>query len=167
MAKGKPLIFSKKPGSEVRRAAKVKAESAFKAGALPQKPPADLAGMPEARAAWRQLMRAHRALPGELFNELDRDYLIAFCLAVQARARALDLERAMSLKWAAGEVDISTLLSTRSELRQTIRLCSDLSKQLFATPKSRGGVTPSARQPTPEEVVDFELQQLNKILGDG
>jgi hypothetical protein len=52
------------------------------------------------------------------------------------------------------------------ELRQTIRLVSDLEKQVYATPKSRGGVSPAPREATPEEVIAAEMRDLDKLLGD-
>jgi hypothetical protein len=166
MARGKPLILSRKPGSEVRARKKSEAESSFRTSALPSNPPAALAGMKAARAAWRSLMKAHGQLPGELFNALDRDFVIGYCLAVQARQRALDLEKKVALEYVAGAAGLSVLLAVRVELRQTIRLVADLEKQIYASPKSRGGVSPEPREATPEEIVKRELEDLNNMLGE-
>ena len=114
---------------------------------LPRNPPRELIGMAVARAAWRSLMREHRKLPGELLSGLDRAFLIGYCLAVEARARALDLEHKATLLCATGQVDLKSLLSVRAELRQATRLVSDLEKQIYGTPKSRAGVTPEPRKP--------------------
>jgi hypothetical protein len=117
MARGKPEILSREPGSEPRRQRKNSAESAFKAGQLPHTPPAELKSMPAARAAWRGLMRAHDQLPGELFNGLDRGFLIGYCLAVEARQRAIDLQNALTDKYKAGHMpaDLKDLLAARVE----------------------------------------------------
>jgi hypothetical protein len=141
------------------------AESAFRSGALPKNPPAALAGMPAARAAWRSLLRAHATLPGELFNGLDRDFLIGYCLAVQARQRAMDLEKSVLEQYETGRAKLIELLKARVELRQTLRLVADLEKQIYATPKSRGGVSPEPREETPEQVIERELDELDKLIG--
>jgi len=165
--RGKPSILSREDRNKKRAARKKDAESAFRTGALPRTPPAVLAGMKAAQAAWRSLMRAHAELPGELFNGLDRDFLIGYCLAVQARQRALDLEKTIAGKYQAGEAaGLSALLAVRVELRQAIRLTSDLEKQLYCTPRSRGGISPAPREATPEEIVERELRDLNKLLED-
>jgi hypothetical protein len=164
--RGKPLFLSRKPGSEPRAERKRRAESAFAGGSLPNAPPAELAGMPAAKHAWRKLMRAHAALPGELFNGLDRGFLIGYCLAVQGRENALELSNQLTEKYSKGEADIKELIQVRTELRQSIRLVSDLEKQLYATPKSRGGVAPAPREATPEEIIANELRELNKELGE-
>jgi hypothetical protein len=166
MARGKPLILSRSPGSEARARKKSAAESSFRTSALPSNPPAALAGMKAAQSAWRALMRAHADLPGELFSALDRDFMIGYCLAVQARQRALDLEKAVEEKYQAHEAELSALLAVRVELRQTLRLVADLEKQVYATPKSRGGVSPAPREATPEEVVQRELDDLDSLLGE-
>ncbi len=163
MARGKPLILSRKPGSKTREESKRGRESAFEAGALPKSPPADLAGLPAARAAWRAIMRAHAQLPGELFNALDRDYLVGYCLAVQNRRNALALAADLAAKYARGEVALECLLKVRAELRQSIRLVSDLEKQLYANPKSRGGVSPEKREKTAQELIDQELAELQRL----
>jgi len=161
MTRGKPLILSRKPGSEVREERKRKAEGAFQAGSLPKGPPAELKGMLTARRAWRKLKKAHDQLPGQLFNGLDRGFLVGYCLAVEARQRALDLEGEVRKRFEEGKFDLENLIKVRAELRMAIRLCSDLEKQLYASPKSRGGVDPGARELTPEEVIERELQDLD------
>jgi phage terminase small subunit len=166
MARGKPSILSREDRNKKRAARKEKAESAFRTGALPKSPPAALDGMKAARAAWRALMRAHANLPGELFNGLDRDFLINYCLAVEARARALELEATITKKFITGELVIDVLIKARVELRQTIRLVADLEKQVYATPKSRGGVAPAAKELTPEQIVQREMDELNKMIGE-
>jgi len=163
--RGKPLILSRDPGSKTREKKKKRAESAFAAGQLPHNPPAELKDMPAARAAWRSLMRAHGRLPGELFNGLDRGFLVGYCLAVQARAKAQELADQMTAKYTKGEAAMDVLLKARVELRMTIRLVSDLEKQLYCTPKSRGGVAPAAREKTPEELIADELAELDKEIG--
>jgi hypothetical protein len=162
--RGKPSILSRDPGVETRRQRKKSAESAFAAGHLQQSPPAELKGMPAARAAWRSLMRAHDQLPGELFNRLDRGFLIGYCLAVEARQRAIDLEKELANKYTVGHMpnDLKDLISVRVELRQSLRLVSDLEKQLYATPKSRGGVAPAAREKTAGEIIADELHDLDR-----
>jgi hypothetical protein len=164
--RGKPSILSREDRNKKRTQRKSDAESSFRTGALPRNPPAALAGMKAAQSAWRALMRAHAELPGELFNALDRDFVLGYCLAVQARQKALDLEKAVAQKWEAGEVELGALLAVRVELRQSLRLVADLEKQIYASPKSRGGVSPAPREETPEEVVERELNDLDKLLGE-
>jgi hypothetical protein len=166
MTRGKPLILSREPGSKVRAARKRAAEAAFEASALPRNPPAELAGMKAGRAAWRALLKAHSQLPGELFNGLDRQFLIEFCLAVEAQQRALELEKKLAAKYDAGELVLEVLLKARVELRMAMRLVADLSKQVYATPKARGGVSPAGRQPSPEEVIERELAEIDRLLED-
>lgn len=147
----------------VRERRKREAESAFDTGeGLLISPPHELTGARAARAAWRSLMRAHAQLPGELFSSLDRGFLIGYCLAVQARKNALDLERSLTADYKSKLIVLKELLAARVELRQATRLVADLEKQLYATPKARGGVTPGAKQLSPEELIDREL---NEIFG--
>jgi hypothetical protein len=166
MARGKPSIFSREQRSAKRAARKRSAEAALRAGTLPRNPPAELKGLPAARRAWSALLRAHDQLPGELFNGLDRDFLVGYCLAIQARANALDLERMAKGMFVRGEITAKDLLKVRAELRMATRLAADLEKQIYATPKSRGGVTPPARQLSPAEVVERELADYEEMLGD-
>ena len=65
------------------------------------------------------------------------------------------------------EATLQDLLKTRVELRMATRLVADLEKQLFATPKARGGIAPPAKQPTPEEVIAHELEALDDLFEDG
>lgn len=167
MTRGKPLIFSQKAGSSRRERRKRQAEAGWKSGELPRKPPAELKDAPAGRAAWRALLRAHDQLPGDIFNLLDRGFLIGYCLAVQSRARALELERKISGLFDEEKAPLQDLLKVRTELRMATRLVADLEKQLFATPKARGGVAPPARQPTPEEVIAHELEALDDLFEDG
>jgi hypothetical protein len=146
MTRGKPLLFQRDTGGRARLARKRAAESAFQAGRLPKNPPAELSGA-AARAAWRAALRAHSHLPSQLFNELDRSFLIGYCLAVQARADALDLAADLGKKYKAGEEKLPALIKARAELRMATRLVSDLEKQLYMTPKARAGVNP----PPPEQ----------------
>lgn len=166
MTRGKPSLLSRPAGSQARADKKLSAESAFKAGELPKNPPAALKDAPAGRAAWRALMRAHGQLPGELFNGLDRDCLLNYCLAVEARAQALTLAGKVAKLFDEGTTDLQSLLKVRAELRMATRLVGDLEKQLYATPKSRGGVSPAKRSPSPEEVIEHELYQLDRILED-
>ncbi len=122
------------------------AEALMKGTQLPLNPPGALKGMKAARAAWRGLMREHAKLPGQLLSGLDKAFVINYCLAVEARARAMELEDAVNQRYSEGEVELKELLSVRAELRQATRLVSDLEKQLYATPKSRAGVTPESRK---------------------
>ncbi len=166
MARGKPLLFSRKPGSAVRSQRKKAAESAFHAGGLPLNPPPELKGLPYARRAWRELMRAHDQLPGELFNQLDRGFLVGYCLARQARADALQLATNLGKEYTKSGIGFDNLLKARVELRQTTRLVADLEKQIYATPKSRAGVSPESRELTPEELIERELKEVDKLLID-
>ncbi|MDR3577234.1 MAG: hypothetical protein P4L50_25515 [Anaerolineaceae bacterium] len=160
--------MSRDPGAKTRLDRKKAGESAFEAGQLPNNPPAELKGMPAARAAWRALMRAHSQLPGDLFNGLDRGFLVGYCMAVQARQRAIELQEilAANYKLRGLPADLQDLLKSRMELRQSIRLVSDLEKQLYATPKSRGGVSPAARELTPDEIIAREVAELNKQINE-
>lgn len=160
------MLFSRDPGSKERAERKRRAESAFKSGELPKNPPAELKDAPTGRAAWRALMRAHDQLPGELFTGLDRGFLVGYCLAVQARQRAIDLERKVSELFEKGNTALQNLLKVRVELRMATRLVSDLEKQLYGTPKSRAGVTPETKQPTAQEVVARELADLDLWMED-
>jgi len=164
MTRGKPQILSRDPGDETRRQRKKAAESVFRAGQLPHNPPAELKGMSAAMRAWRALMRAHDQLPAELFNGLDRGFLVGYCLAVEARQRAIDLQKVLTDRYNKDHMpaDLKDLMAARVELRQSIRLVSDLEKQLYATPKSRGGVSPPPRERTPEEVIADELADLDR-----
>lgn len=169
MTRGKPLLLSRKPGSRPRADRKRAAESAFKAGALPQNPPAELSGLAAARRAWREIMRAHGQLPGELFNQLDRGFLIGYCLARQGRQDALELVNQLQKDYVNGNNDsdnLKALLAARVELRQSIRLVADLEKQIYATPKARAGVNPGGRELTPEELISRELAEVDKLLLD-
>ena len=91
-------------------------------------------------------MREHEKLPGELLSGLDRAFLVNYCLAVEARARALDLEGVVTKRYSEGAADLKELLAVRAELRQATRLISDMEKQIYGTPKSRAGVTPPPRK---------------------
>ena len=164
MARGKPNILSRKPTDRKRTEAKAEAEEAFRAGDLPNSPPVELRGMPAAQRAWRQLLRAHSQLPGQLFNRLDMDFIIIYCQAVQSRQRAVVMEIAAHKMFLEGHMDLDSLLKIRTELRMSSRLVTDLLKQLFCTPRSRGGVSP-VREETPEQVVEREIADLNKLLG--
>jgi hypothetical protein len=161
MARGKPNLLSRKPTDRKRAEAKAKAEDAFRSGNLPKEPPVELRDMPAAQRAWRKLMKAHDQLPGQLFNGLDRGFLIGYCLAIQARQRALELEGEIRKRFEEGKEDLEDLIKVRAELRMSIRLCTDMEKQLYASPKSRGGVNPEPRELTPEELIERELQDLN------
>jgi hypothetical protein len=165
MARGKPLIFSKKPASSTRRRRKEEAESGFMGSNLSPIPPVELRGMAAARRAWRKIMSAHSKLPGQLFNGLDRDFLIGYCLAIQARHNALQLEKDITKKYSEGVVELADLLKCRTELRMSTRLVGDLEKQMYGTPRSRGGVTPP-----PKEVQDSfldELDEMKSLLREG
>lgn len=165
MTRGKPLILSRKPGSAAREEKKRAAEEAFRSAGLPKAPPAELKGMPAAQRAWRKLMKAHAQLPGQLFNGLDRGFLIGYCLGVQARQRALDLEKDCQKRFDEGSFALEDLIKVRAELRMATRLVIDMEKQIYATPKSRGGISPEPREESPEEVIDRELGDLDKLLG--
>jgi hypothetical protein len=164
MTRGKPLILSRKPGSAAREQRKRAAESSFSSGALPKNPPGELAGMKQARRAWREVMQAHDQLPGELFNALDRGFLIGYCLARQARQDSLELAAQLTKDYKAGIADLKGLIAVRVELRQATRLVADLEKQLYGTPKARAGVSPSPRELTDDELVDQELSEVDKML---
>lgn len=165
--RGKPTLFSKDQGdSRAKTRRKKAAEAAFKDEGLPKEPPYELRGMPAAQAAWRRLIAAHEQLPAELFTGLDRGFLIGYCLAVQGRKTSLVLEKDIAAKYAKGTVELKDLVMVRVELRQSTRLVSDLEKQMFATPKARGGVTPPAKEESPEEVVARELAEFDKFLED-
>lgn len=165
--RGKPTLFSRPAGSRARAEEKKERETAFRSGRLPKNPPAELCDCPAGKSAWRALMRAHAQLPGEIFNQLDRGFLIGYCLAVEGRSRAMDLERSLFIKYRAGEAELAGLLKVRVELRQAVRLVSDLEKQIYGTPKSRAGVSPAAREPSPEEVIEAELREINRLGGLG
>jgi hypothetical protein len=64
-----------------------------------------------------------------------------------------------------GNIELQDLLKVRAELRMSIRLVSDMEKQLYASPKSRGGISPETRELTPEEVIEREIGDLDKLLG--
>ncbi|MHB0923019.1 MAG: hypothetical protein ACYC3H_03520 [Bellilinea sp.] len=166
MARGKPLLFSRKPGSAARSQRKKAAESAFHAGDLPLNPPPELKGLPDGRRAWRELMRAHDQLPGELFNQLDRGFLVGYCLARQARADAQQLAADLGREYKKSGVGFDYLLKARVELRQATRLVADLEKQIYATPKSRAGVSPESRPLTDQELIDRELNEMDRLLLD-
>jgi hypothetical protein len=112
-------------------------------------------------------MRAHDALPGELFNQLDRGFLVGYCLAVEGRSRALELERKIAQAYDAGQAVLQDLLRVRVELRQSTRLVADLEKQIYGTPKSRAGVSPPGREATAEEVIERELAEIARLGGLG
>ena len=161
MTRGKPLILSRKPGSSVREENKREAEAAFRTPALPKTPPLELHGMPAAKKAWRKLAKAHAQLPGQLFNSLDLGYLIGYCLAVQARQKAIELEEETNHRYLAGELNLSDLIKVRSELRMAVRLCGDMEKQIYGTPKSRGGISPESKDDDPMEA---EMRSMMKLL---
>jgi hypothetical protein len=165
MTRGKPLILSRKPGSTIREDRKREAEDAFRANDLPNSPPPELYGMHVAQKTWRQLMKANSELPDNIFNGLDKGFLINYCQAVEAKQRALDLEDECRQRFERGELELENLLKTRIELRMATRLVADLEKQLYATPKSRAGVNPRARELTTEELISRELSDLD-FLGD-
>jgi phage terminase small subunit len=167
MTRGKPLIFSREnEGNNSRVKAKREAEERVKAGALPKSPPAELADMPAAKAAWRELTRAADALPAPLFNGLDRASLVGYCLARQAREDAKALALQVHKAYTAGDVELKSLLAVRVELRQASRLAADLEKQLYLSPKSRAGVNPEPRELSEEEKLKAELDNLENLLGD-
>jgi hypothetical protein len=164
MSRGKPNIISRKPTDRKRTEAKAEAEAAFRSGDPPSTPPVELRGMPHAQRAWRKLMKAHSQLPGQLYNRLDQDFIILFCQSVQSRQRAVVMEIAAHKMFVEGHFELDDLLKVRTELRMSTRLCADLLKQLFCTPRSRGGVSP-VREESAAEVVERELLDLNKLLG--
>lgn len=166
MTRGKPLILSRKPGSAPREQRKRAAESSFAAGALPIHPPGELAGMRAARRAWREVMQAHDQLPGELFNALDRGFLIGYCLARQGRQDSLELAAALKKKYDAGNAGLKDLIAARVEFRQATRLVADLEKQLYGTPKARAGVSPAPREKSDEELIDQEMSEVDRMLLD-
>lgn len=164
--RGKPLILSRPLGTSARRAAKAEAEAGFQSGALPRNPPVELAGMAAGRAAWRGLMKAHDALPSPLYNLLDRGALLIYCQAVQACQDARGLAKTIAARFEKGEAELKDLIAARTELRQSARLVSDLSKQLYLTPRSRGGIAPPPRELSPEEVIAAELRDMDNLFGD-
>lgn len=165
MTRGKPLILSRKPGSTIREEKKRESEEAFHANDLPKTPPQELHGMPAAKKAWRRLMKANSELPDDLFNTLDKGFLINYCQAVEAKQRALDLEEEARQSYQEGQINLEDLIKTRVELRMATRLIADLEKQLYATPKSRAGVNPRTRELSTEELISRELSDLD-FLGD-
>lgn len=210
MTRGKPTLFSRETHDAARAQRKQAAESAFHSRVrLPKSPPAQLDGLPAAQAAWRALLKVHSDLPADLLSGLDRDFLIGYCLAVQMRTNALELERIVTERYRAGQAELSDLrelvsavidrcqagkeelsellklenlvtdrrqaaqaeyselIKARAELRQTVRLVSDLEKQIYATPKSRAGVVPLAREESPQEVVEREMRDLDRLLEEG
>lgn len=161
MARGKPNLLSRKPTDRKRTETKAESEKAFRSGNLPKAPPAELKNMPAAQRAWRRLMRAHEKLPSELFNGLDFGFLLAYCQSVQARQRAQELEEKIRRRFARGRSELEDLIRVRVELRQATRLVVDMEKQLYCTPKSRGGVSPEPRELSPEELIERELRDLD------
>jgi hypothetical protein len=164
MTRGKPLIMSLQPGSKVRERSKRDAESAFKSSRLPKNPPSELQDHEEARRAWRALMRAHERLPAELFNSLDRGFLVNYCLAVQARADAQKLAKSIFESYEEGKSELQDLLKARVELRMSTRLVADLEKQIYATPKSRAGVSPDSKPRPGDDAIDGELSRYAEIF---
>lgn len=164
MTRGKPLLLSRKPGSRVREDRKRAEESAFNAGKLPQNPPPELSGLTDARRAWRELMVEHDQLPGELFNGLDRGFLVGYCMARQARQDALRLAKTLAKEYKKSGIGLDNLFKARVELRQSTRLVADLEKQIYATPKSRAGVNPAARELTPAELIEREVSEVDRML---
>jgi hypothetical protein len=105
------------------------------------------------------LARVHSQIPGDLVSGLDRNFLVGYCLAVEGRQRALELERIVTSQYIDGIVELDSLLRVRAELRMSIRLVTDLEKQIYGTPKSRGGVSPAQREISADELIS-ELEKL-------
>jgi hypothetical protein len=161
MSREKPTILSKATHDRTRAQRKLKAEEAFQAGGLPKYPPAELRGMKAAQRTWRMLIRANAQLPANLFNTLDKGFLINYCRAVEAKEKALELELECHKSYSDGQIELDALLKARTELRMATRLVADLSRQLYASPRSRSGVNPGIRELTAEEIIDRELQELD------
>lgn len=142
------------------------AESLFQAGTgLPKNPPRALDGMPAARAAWRGLIRAFAEVGADLLSGLDREFLISYCQAVQANRDAFELARSVKTKYDKGEAALQDVLKARAELRMATRLLLDFSKQLYTSPKSRGGVQPPQKEP--ENPMAAAFQAAKKLLEEG
>lgn len=166
MARGKPIVLSKKAGDLARARAKTEKESFFGVEGLPARPPGALKGCPVGRAAWRALVRMQERMTADLFHGLDVNFITSFCLALEQRSRAKALERDVTQAYSEGKADLADLLKTRVELRMTIRLVGDLARGLYSTPMSRAAFTPPSREATPEELVEHELDELNRLMGE-
>jgi phage terminase small subunit len=161
MTRGKPTILSRKTHDRTRAERKEQSEGVFQSGGLPMSPPVELRGMKAAQRAWRRLMKANSQLPADLFNALDRGFMINYCQAVESQAKALELEGECHQSYIEGQFELEDLLKARVELRMATRLVADLSRQLYCSPKSRAGVNPETRTLTPEELISQELEELD------
>jgi hypothetical protein len=167
MSRGKPVLLSKEYKDHNRQKRKIAGEESFKTDLpLPKNPPVQLDGMMAGQRAWRSLMRAHSKLPAELLSVLDKQFLINYCVAVQLHHDAVGLVEEMNQRFSDGTGTLDDVLRARVELRMVLRLMLDYSKQLFANPRSRGGTNPPTKELTPEEVVERELKDLDKLLGE-
>jgi hypothetical protein len=166
MSTGKPSLISKEYKDHRRQEKKIAGEESFKVDLpLPKTPPVQLDGMPEGQKAWRSLMRAHGKLPADLLSVLDREFLLNYCTTVQLHRDAVDLVTEISQKYNQGAAVLEDLLKARVELRMTLRLLLDYSKQLFGNPRSRGGTTPPTKEIADE--MDREMDWAKHILEDG
>lgn len=167
MSRGKPALLSKEYKDRQRQEKKLAGEESFRTNLpLPQKPPVQLDGMAEGQRAWRSILRVHSRLPADLLSILDKQFLINYCVAVQLHHDAVDLVEEMNQRFSDGTGTLDDVLHARVELRMVLRLMLDYSKQLFANPRSRGGTNPPTKELTPEEVVERELKDLDKLLGE-
>jgi hypothetical protein len=161
MTRGKPSILSRETHDRSRAEGKLEAEEAFRAAGLPKSPPIELRGMKTAQRAWRRLMKANSQLPADLFNALDKGFLINYCQAVEAKQKAMELENECYLNYQEGRLDLESMIKSRVELRMATRLVADLQKQIYGSPKSRGGVNPESKELTAEELIARELEELD------
>lgn len=132
---------------------------------LPRNPPAELEKMPAGKKAWRALLRAHDKLPAKLLSDLDRQFLIDYCVSIQLHQNALDLEHIAYNRFKRGTLDLKDLLKARTEVRMTLRLLLDYSRNLYGNPRSRGGVSPAEKEP--DDPMAAELASMREILEDG
>jgi hypothetical protein len=166
MARGKPNLISREPTDRRLTERKAESESLFQSKIpLPKHPPVELREMPAACRAWRSMMRIHAGLPADLLSGLDRDFLISYCQAVQSKKDALDLAAAVKEKYDKGQADLEDVLKSRVEARMANRLVLDYSRQMYASPKSRGGISPVEKSPS--DPFDNELEAMRRLLEDG
>ena len=124
-------------------------------------PPIELKGMPAGQKTWRQLMKSNFKLPAPLYNDLDRGYLINYCQAIEALEKAGKLEAICWRGFVKNVIDLDGLIWARVELRMATRLVADLARGLYISPKSRAGVNPDAKELSPEEIIERELDELD------
>jgi hypothetical protein len=153
----KPLILhSETDRHKTRKEARSAAEDAL---TLQQElsihPPKELKDYPVAQECWRFHVRLYKKLAGKIATPFDQHILIEYCLG-WAYLAELRILRKLALEKKKFELYVS--IDQRMD-RKGSRL-DTLRQQLYLTPRSRAGVTPT------EKDMELENDPMEKLLNE-